>query len=89
MNGELLELYTKVKGDFDKFQAMIVERWNNHDKRSDNFASEFKSLQMVVTKLPCSAQGTDIKWLVKSNYILWGVLIISGIVKLGIMLIGG
>ena len=70
MNGEerdrLIKLETKFK-----------ERWDNHDKRSDEIWGEIKSQLAKLDHLPCSVHSEKIKSINIRFGLLWSVLVLA------------
>ena len=87
MNGDLLELYHKMHNEFIELKSTYEERWNNHDTRSSEHRSILTALSVKMDDVKDTVTKFTEKtnWLQWSTRILWGVIIVYGVCKSGIL----
>ena len=83
MNGEDLKVLEQKFKDFKEFQE---EKWRTHDDQSNaRWASLKDGLDKLpdnlIAKLPCRVHIKTLEWHGWMIKILWGVIIVCGVIK--------
>jgi len=79
-------------GDLDRRLVKLETKWEQYDITSERRHKENKEyLAKIWAKLdilPCKTTQNDIKWHGWAIKILWGVLIVGGLIK-GVLMLNG
>lgn len=95
MPSELTLEKMKIADRLTKLEVKFEERWEAHDKGSNERAKrysdkigdmckEIKVFREIIAKLPCDKAINDMSWVKNGMYLLFGVtfLVIAAIVKM-------
>ena len=87
MNGEFQELYHKMHDEFIALKSTYEERWNHHDIRATETRSILTALSVKMDDIKDRVVKFTEKtnWLQWSTRILWGVIIVYGVCKSGMI----
>ena len=89
MNGKELEI---LQREFTDLRARFEEKWDSHDKRSEEIWKEIKEdivwMQGKISILPCEKIKERMKWHGRLIWTLWMVVVVAGIVRGGSWVMG-
>ena len=96
MNGDdkkyLEKMFEGLNTRFEDWRDYTEERWNSHDKRSDDIWKEIRTnISWIMSKisiLPCEKHTERMKWHTKAITALWTVIIILGLVRGSLWILG-
>ncbi len=87
LNGDARKIELKIM----EIQTRNEERWNAHDRRSEENWSEIKGSLKILHKLPCDVHTERMRGLNKSIGWIWAItiLMIAGICRIAFAVISG
>ena len=96
MNGQELKILEEklnaIKYEVVEWKTRFEERWNAHDQRSDEIWKEIRTnISWIMSKisiLPCEKHTERMKWHTKAITALWTVIIILGLVRGSLWILG-